>query len=74
MRLNLAIAPQLDVSADGSRIIYIGGNNTGAQRQVRMVRVNQRGQATPIDSTWEGVFNYSALSPDGTRLALTRIQ
>ena len=72
VRLNLAIAPQLDVSADGSRIIYLGGSNsTGGQRQVRIVRVDQRGQATPIDSTWEGVFNYSALSPDGTRLALT---
>lgn len=30
--------------------------------------------ATPIDSTWEGVFNYPALSPDGSRLVLTEIR
>ncbi len=71
VRLNLAIAPQLALSADGRQILYVGGSNTGSQRQVRIVRVDQRGQPTPIDSTWEGVFNYSALSPDGTRLALT---
>ena len=71
VRLNLAIAPQLALSTDGRQILYVGGTNTGSQRQVRMVRVDQEGRPTPIDSTWEGVFNYSALSPDGTRLALT---
>ena len=53
------------------QILYIGGTNTGSQRQVRIVRVDREGRPTPIDSTWEGVFNYAALSPDGTRLALT---
>jgi Tol biopolymer transport system component len=71
VRLNLAIAPQLALSAEGRQILFIGGTNTGSQRQVRIVRVDQSGRASPIVSTWEGVFNYSALSPDGTRLALT---
>jgi serine/threonine-protein kinase len=71
VRLNLAIAPQLTLSADGRQILYLGGNNTGSQRQVRIVRVDPEGRPTPIDSTWEGIFNYAALSPDGTRLAIT---
>jgi serine/threonine protein kinase/Tol biopolymer transport system component len=71
VRLNLAIAPQLALTADGRQILYIGGTSSGSQRQVRIVRVNEKGQAAPVDSTWEGVFNYSDLSPDGTRLALT---
>ncbi len=71
VRLNLAIAPQLTLSADGRQILYLGGTNTGSQRQVRIVRVDPEGRPTPIDSTWEGIFNYAALSPDGTRLALT---
>lgn len=71
VRLNLAIAPQLALSADGRQILYIGGTNSGSQRQVRIVRVDEKGRPTPIDSTWEGVFNYADLSPDGTRLALT---
>ena len=74
VRLNLAIAPQIDLSADGRAILFAGGENAGGQRQVRMVRVDRRGVANPIDSTWEGVFSYSALSPDGTRLAITLVQ
>ena len=73
VRLNLSIAPQIDVNADGRAILFFGGN-AGGPRQVRYVRVDRRGVASVIDSTWEGVFSYSALSPDGTRLALTSVQ
>jgi eukaryotic-like serine/threonine-protein kinase len=74
VRLNLSIAPQIDVAADGRVILFAGGDNTGSQRQVRIVRVDRDGRSTPIDTTWEGVFNYSALSPDASRLAITVIR
>jgi len=73
VRLNLSIAPQLDVSTDGRVILFTGGDNAGSQRQARIVRVDRSGRSTPLDSTWEGVFNYPTLSPDGSRLAVTII-
>jgi serine/threonine-protein kinase len=73
VRLNLAIAAQMDVSADGRVILFAGGDNVGSQRQVRVVRVDRTGRGVPVDSTWEGVFNYASLSPDASRLAITVI-
>jgi len=52
VRLNLAIAPQLALSADGRQILYVGGTNTGSQRQVRIVRVDSK--ASPRRSTPPG--------------------
>ena len=73
VRLNLSIAAQMDVSADGRVILFAGGDNIGSQRQVRIVRVDRTGRGVPVDSTWEGVFNYASLSPDASRLAITVI-
>jgi serine/threonine-protein kinase len=69
--LNLSIAPQLDLSGDGRVILFAGGDNAGSRRQVRIARVDRNGKSTPVDSTWEGMFNYASLSPDASRLAIT---
>ena len=44
VRLNLSIAAQMDVSADGRVILFSGGDNVGSQRQVRVARVDRTGR------------------------------
>jgi Tol biopolymer transport system component/tRNA A-37 threonylcarbamoyl transferase component Bud32 len=58
----------LAVSASGS-LVYVRG--TGAAAENTIVRVSRAGDATPFDTTWYGEFNSFALSPDGSRLAVS---
>jgi serine/threonine protein kinase len=59
--------PRLAVAPTGS-LIYVHDN--GASNTVEMARVTRTGLASPIDTSWFGAFNSSALSPDGRRLAV----
>ncbi|MEP6905711.1 MAG: hypothetical protein ABI875_06475, partial [Gemmatimonadales bacterium] len=57
---------QFDVSASGV-LVYVPGGL--AERDV--VWVSRNGAETSVDSTWVGHFSDPALSPDGSRLAMT---
>jgi serine/threonine-protein kinase len=58
---------QFDVS-DNGHIVYQSGGGVGDEQ---VVRVDREGNATPVDPEWQGDFENLALSPDGTRLAVT---
>jgi serine/threonine-protein kinase len=58
---------QFDVSKNG-HLIYQSGGGLGDEQ---VVRVDREGNATLIDPDWQGDFENVALSPDGTRLAVT---
>jgi serine/threonine-protein kinase len=57
---------QFAVSETGALVYVPGGEN---ERNV--VWVSRNGTETPVDSTWVGNFDDPALSPDGSRLAIT---
>ncbi len=59
--------PLLTWSPTGT-LVYARGS--GLSNSLEMVRVSRDGVATPIDTSWFGEFNSSALSPDGQRLAV----
>lgn len=42
-----------------------------AQEPAELVWVTRDGRVTPVDSSWRGPFEYPALSPDGTALAVS---
>ncbi len=55
------------VSHDG-RLVYHRSAGAGSER---VVWVDRAGEAVPVDSGWIGDFGDPALSPDGSRLAVT---
>ncbi len=57
---------QFAVSESGT-LVYVPGAKTARQ----VVWVSRDGKDTPVDTSWVGAFNHVALSPDGSRLALT---
>jgi Tol biopolymer transport system component len=59
--------PLLAVSRSGT-LVYAAG--TGGSGAGELVRVDRRGVATRIDTTWSGPFNSFAISPDGRRMAV----
>jgi Tol biopolymer transport system component len=59
--------PLLAVSRNGT-LVYAAG--TGGSGAGELVRVDRRGVATRIDTTWSGPFNSFAMSPDGRRMAV----
>ena len=61
-------AVEFAVSATGM-LVYHGGN---VRRTEALVWVDRQGKESPIDSTMTGPFSDLALSPDGTRLAVTQ--
>ena len=60
--------PILAWSPSGTLVYLRSGGTSGLSE---IVRVTRGGIATPVDSNWSGVFNSIALSPDGTRLAVS---
>jgi serine/threonine-protein kinase len=56
------------LSASGT-VLYSIDAASGAGSEV--VWVGRDGRVTPLDSTWRGGFEYPALSPDGTALAVS---
>jgi serine/threonine-protein kinase len=56
------------VSETGT-LLYFGNAVTSTQRE--LVWVTRDGGAQAVDSSWHGEFSDAALSPDGTRIAVT---
>jgi hypothetical protein len=54
------------LAADGT-LMY----STGVANESELVRVGRDGVATEVDPGWRGAFQSLALSPDGTRLAVS---
>jgi serine/threonine-protein kinase len=52
----------------GGTLLYMPGGGVGSEQ---VVLVDRGGRMTPVDSAWRGNFGTLALSPDGTRLAIT---
>jgi serine/threonine-protein kinase len=67
VNVNNSIFPEFDVSASGT-MMYVGGLS---QTDFAVVRVDRQGRAAPVDPEWRGFFNSLALSPDGSRLAVS---
>jgi serine/threonine-protein kinase len=59
-------ASQFTLSETGT-LLY----KTGAAGQRELVWVSRAGVVEPVDPAWQGGFLFPALSPDGTRLAVT---
>jgi serine/threonine-protein kinase len=57
---------QFAVSESGA-LVYVPGSETARD----VVWVSRNGTETSVDSTWVGPFSDPALSPDGSRLAMT---
>jgi Tol biopolymer transport system component len=57
---------QFAVSESGA-LVYVPGGETARD----VVLVSRNGTETSVDSTWVGAFSDLALSPDGSRLAMT---
>ncbi len=63
------VEPQaFTLSASGDALYSTG---SAARTRAELVWVTRNGQATPVDSTWQGRFEYPALSPDGKALAIS---
>jgi serine/threonine-protein kinase len=76
LQLTTGPAPVIDgvapasftLSASGSVLYSVG---VGRQTLSELVWVSRDGSAEPVDSSWRGEFEYPALSPDGTALAVS---
>ncbi|MCH7716881.1 MAG: PD40 domain-containing protein [Gemmatimonadetes bacterium] len=67
VRVGAASNTQFALSATGA-LLY---QTRGPPRESELVWVSRDGVAEPVDSAWVGSFSFPALSPDGTRLAVT---
>ena len=61
------LAPQFALSESGTLLYGTGTTGTVSE----LVWVSRAGQVEPVDPAWTGVLGFPALSPDGTRLAMT---
>jgi eukaryotic-like serine/threonine-protein kinase len=68
VQVDNGIVPELAVSASGT-LAYLP--NGGGRDLFTVVRVTRDGLATTVDSAWRGSINSMALSPDGSRLAVS---
>ena len=59
-------ASQFALSQSGTLLYGIG-----AGRESELVWVSRTGEVEAVDSTWTGVLGFPALSPDGSRLAVS---
>jgi WD40 repeat protein len=62
------VAGSFAISASGT-VLYT--TTTGVSAPTELMWVSRDGSAIPLDSTWRGDFQYPALSPDGTALAVS---
>ena len=58
----------LALSSSGSLLYSV---SAGAQVPSELRWVSRDGSSVPVDTTWHGDFDYPALSPDGTALAVS---
>jgi len=70
VQLELGIIPEMSVANDGT-LIYLPADQQGSTATV--ARVDRAGRATAVDSSWSDRFSSMALSPDGTRLAVSTV-
>jgi Tol biopolymer transport system component len=70
VQVDNGIVPEIAVSASGT-LVYLP--NGGGRDQFSAVRVTRDGRMTTVDSTWRGSINSVALSPDGSRLAVSMV-
>ena len=61
------VAGSFAISASGT-VLYA---TAGASAEAELTWVSRDGSAVPLDSTWQGDFQYPALSPDGMALAVS---
>ena len=54
--------------ADNGTLLYLPGGGAGSDQ---VTWVDRAGRVTPVDSVWRGNFTNVALSPDGSRLAIS---
>ena len=58
------------LSASGAVVYTVGGNaGTGSA----LMWVTRDGRNTPVDSTWQGNFQYPSISPDGQAFAVSLV-
>jgi len=62
----------LDVSESGT-LVYAPGSG-GNREHNQLVWVDRSGDVTPVDPDWFGDYREPRISPDGTRLAVTRAE
>ena len=63
------VAPaSVAVSAAGSLLYSVGAGGSAISQ---LMWVSRDGRAEPLDSSWQGDFEYPALSPDGKALAVS---
>jgi Tol biopolymer transport system component len=70
VQVDNGIVPELSVSASGT-LVYLP--NGGGRDQSSVIRVTRDGRMTIVDSSWRGSINSMALSPDGSRLAVSTV-
>jgi len=70
VQVDNGIVPEMAVSASGA-LLYL--SNGGGRDQFSAIRVTRDGRATTVDSAWRGSINSMALSPDGSRLAVSMV-
>ncbi len=68
VRVGANQASDFDVLADGT-LVYVTGSS-GLDRE--LVWVDRQGKVTQVDPSWRGRFYHVALSPDGTRVAVSQ--
>jgi serine/threonine-protein kinase len=68
VQVNNGIVPEVAVGASGI-LAYLP--NGGGRDQFAVVRVSRQGKITAVDSAWRSGINSLALSPDGSRLAVS---
>jgi Tol biopolymer transport system component len=68
VQVDNGIVPEMAVSASGA-LLYL--SNGGGRDQFSVIRVTREGRAAIVDSAWRGSINSMALSPDGSRLAVS---
>jgi len=70
VQVDNGIVPEMAVSASGM-LVYLP--NGGGRDQFSAIRVTREGRMTVLDTTWRGSINSLALSPDGSRLAVSMV-
>ncbi len=68
VRVGANQASDFDVLTDGT-LVYVSGSS-GLDRE--LVWVDRQGKVTQVDPSWKGRFYHVALSPDGTRAAVSQ--
>jgi serine/threonine-protein kinase len=59
---------QFALSASGT-VVYSLDGGVGASAELRWV--SRDGSSVPVDTSWKGEFDYPAVSPDGSRIAVS---